>query len=264
VTTKVYWHPNYQTMAGNASPDQTDLSHPTIIPEFYIPPVSYIQYAKEQHEKHSYYKCPAWQHYWGNTYVVFNQLDISFKWQKSDGLVYETNFDRHRALDYLYIQEGTIGTFDANDLRRIHRQQYPYKDFLVLQWAQSMMFWPKRPNKNLWVEMVPFPDLHHKTGMELITAEFPLGRWYRSINGAYRCHAEKVDVPRGTPLYCIRFRGGDGDYQIERWPGLKPPHSVRRLFKLSQGLKNWLPYKSWGLIKDDKEEKKCPFSFLFR
>ena len=95
-------------MAGNASLDQTDLSHPTIIPEYYIKPVSYIEYAKEQHKDHSYWKCPAWQHYWGNTYVVFNQLDISFRWQKSDGLVYDTNFDKQRALDYLYIQELSL------------------------------------------------------------------------------------------------------------------------------------------------------------
>ena len=146
MSTKLYWHPNYQTIDGSKSADQTDLSHPTTIPEFYIPPVSYIQYAKKPHENHSYYKCPAWQHYWGNTYVVFNQIDISFKWQKSDGLVYETSFDKHRALDYLFVQEGSIGT----EPKRSYQggKTYPYKNFLVVQWSQSMMFWPKKPNKN--------------------------------------------------------------------------------------------------------------------
>ena len=170
MSTKLYWHPNYQTIKGSSSSDQTDLSHPTTIPEFYIPPVSYIQYAKKQHENHSYYKCPAWQHYWGNTYVVFNQIDISFKWQKSDGLVYESSFDKHRALDYLYVQEGSIGTEPKREYAG--GKTYPYKNFLVVQWSQSMMFWPKKPNKNLWIETIPFPDLHHKTGMELIVAEF--------------------------------------------------------------------------------------------
>ena len=263
MSTKLYWHPNYQTIKGSSSSDQTDLSHPTTIPEFYIPPVSYIQYAKKQHENHSYYKCPAWQHYWGNTYVVFNQIDISFKWQKSDGLVYESSFDKHRALDYLYVHEGSIGTEPKREYAG--GKTYPYKNFLVVQWSQSMMFWPKKPNKNLWIETIPFPDLHHKTGMELIVAEFPLGRWLRSVNGAYRCHAETVNVPRGTPMYCVRFRGGkDGDYLIERWPEVKPPDKVRRLFKINQGLKTWLPGKSWNLMKNDVEEKKCPFNFLFK
>jgi len=36
------------------------------------------------------------------------------------------------------------------------------------------------------------------------------------------------------------------------------------LFKINQGLKTWLPGKSWNLMKNDVEEKKCPFNFLFK
>ena len=125
---------------------------------------------------------------------------------------------------------------------------------------------PEKPNKNLWIELIPAPELHHKTGMELIAAEIPLGRWYRSVNGAYRCHATDVKVPRGTPLYCVRFRGSkDNSYDIERWKDFEPPNEVQRKFRLNQGIKNWLPGKSWGMIKDDvEEESKCPFSFLWK
>jgi len=261
---KLFYHPSYQTLAGTHSEDQTDLNHPLHIPEYYIKPVSYIEYAKKEHKDHSYWKCPAWQHYWGNTYVVFNQLDISFKWQKKDGLIYESSFDRHKHLDYIHIQEGTIGTYNTSEFSQGNKS-YAYKDYLVIQWAQSLMVWPQKQNKNLWVEMVPFPTLHHQTGMELITAEFPLGRWYRSINGAYRCWSEDVNVPRGTPLYCLRFRGGkDNLYKMERSPSIKPPKEVRRLFRLNHAVKSWLPFKSWNLIKDDVEEKKCPFNFLFK
>ena len=96
--TKIYYNPNYQTIKATNSPAQTDLSHPLFIPEYYIPPQRYIDYAKEQHKDHSYYKCPAWKQYWANTFVVFNQMDINFKWQKSDGLVYDSSFDRNKGL----------------------------------------------------------------------------------------------------------------------------------------------------------------------
>ena len=260
--TKIYYNPNYQTIKATNSPAQTDLSHPLFIPEYYIPPQRYIDYAKEQHKDHSYYKCPAWKQYWANTFVVFNQMDINFKWQKSDGLVYDSSFDRNKAADDIFIQEGKIQAYDSAK----SSNPYQFRDFLVIQWSQSMMFWPEKPNKNLWIELIPAPELHHKTGMELIAAEIPLGRWYRSVNGAYRCHATDVKVPRGTPLYCVRFRGSkDNSYDIERWKDFEPPNEVQRKFRLNQGIKNWLPGKSWGMIKDDvEEESKCPFSFLWK
>jgi len=260
--TKIYYNPNYQTIKATNSLQQTDMVHPLFIDELYIPPVTYIEYAKDDHKDHSYYKCPAWKQYWGNTFVVFNQLDISFKWQKEDGLVYESSFPRNRAADYIYVQEGKIGSYDSGKTKTA---PISYWDHLVIQWAQSMMFWPEKPNKNLWVEMVPFPELHHKTGMELICAEFPLGRWYRSINGAYKCWATSVDIPRGMPLYCVRFRGAsDNSYELERWDDLQPPKEVQRKFRTNQGIKNWLPKKSWAMIKDDVEEEKCPFEFLWK
>lgn len=261
--TTIIYNPNYQTIKATNSLEQTDTRHPLFIPEYYIPPVTYLEYTREQNQDHSYFKCPAWKQYWGNTFVVFNQLDISFKWQKSDGLVYESSFPRNRAADYIYVQEGKIGSYDSGLTKTA---PISYKEYLVIQWAQSMMFWPEKPNKNLWVEMVPFPDLHHKTGMELIAAEFPLGRWYRSINGAYRCHATEVNIPRGTPLYCVRFRGSkDNTYTLKRNPDIDIPPEVSRRFKTNQGIKNWLPKKSWSFIKDDvEEESKCPFSFLWK
>lgn len=260
--TVINYTPNYQTIKATASMQQTDMNHPLFIPEYYIKPVTYLEYTQKDNEKHSFYKCPAWKSYWANTFVIFNQLDISFKWEKETGRVYDTSFPQNNAADFVYIQEGKIGNYDSSINKHA---PFSYKQFLVIQWAQSMMFWPKKPNKNLWVEMVPYPDLHHKTGLELITAEFPLGRWYRSINGAYRCHKQTVDIPRGTPLYCVRFRGSkDNSYSLERWEDLVPPPEVTRKFRNNQGLKTWLPKKSWGMIKDDVEESKCPVSFLWR
>ena len=189
-------------------------------------------------------------------------MDINFKWQKSDGLVYDSSFDRNKAADYIFIQEGKIQAYDSAK----SSNPYQFRDFLVIQWSQSMMFWPEKPNKNLWIELIPAPELHHKTGMELIAAEIPLGRWYRSVNGAYRCHATDVKVPRGTPLYCVRFRGSkDNSYDIEGGKILNHLMKSNESSNSIKALRTGCPGKSWGMIKDDvEEESKCPFSFLWK
>ena len=90
--TVINYTPNYQTIKATASMQQTDMNHPLFIPEYYIKPVTYLEYTQKDNEKHSFYKCPAWKSYWANTFVVFNQLDISFSWEKETGRVYDTSF----------------------------------------------------------------------------------------------------------------------------------------------------------------------------
>ena len=38
--------------------------HPLFEEEVYIPIQPYLTYYKKYHEKHTYWKCPAWKHYW--------------------------------------------------------------------------------------------------------------------------------------------------------------------------------------------------------
>ncbi len=260
--TTILYHPVHQTAEANQKAsikgeDQSDLLHPLTLPGYYIEPVPYIEYAKEEHKDYKYYNDPSWRHYWENTYVVFNQKDITFRWDKTTGEVFDTSFDIKNAQDFVFVQQGGLA-----NLPKVGDQ---FQGVLVIQWNESLMCWPKKPNKNLWIEVIPYPDLHHNTGMELIGCDFPLGRWYRAINGAYACYKTEINVVRGTPLYMIRFRGGkDNVYKLERSRDIKPPHKVRQLFRVSQALKTWLPKKSWGFIKDDVEEKKCPFNFLFK
>lgn len=257
VEMKLNYVPNYQTVKANNSKQQTDMEHPLAIPEYHLAPQKYLDYAREQHVDHTYWRCPAWQEYWKDTYIVFNQIDVNFKYDKQTGLLYEASFPINRSMNYIYVQEG-----HTKDMKQ-GAMSYDRNVGLVIQWAQSMMVWPERTSKNLWVELVPYPETHHKTGMELITAEFPLGRWHRSINGAFICHAPDTKVPRGTPLYMIKFRGGrDHKYDLEM--AEEVPNNIARQFKVNHGLKNWLPKKSWGMMKNDVEESKCPFSFLWK
>ena len=259
--TTILWHPIHQTSEGNQrqtikGEDESDLEHPLALDGYYISPKPYIEYTKENHKDFAYYNDPSWRHYWENTFVVFNQKDISFKYDTSTGKIYDTSFDLEKSQDYLYVQEG-IASMDIS--------AFPYKGFLVIQYNESMMFWPEIPNKNLWIEAIPYPDMYHKTGMELIGAEFPLGRWLRSVNGAYSCHKPEINLTRGDPMYMVRFRGArDAKYNLQRCKGVVPPSDIRQKFRVSQALKTWLPQQSWTIIKDDVEEKKCPFNFLFK
>ena len=81
--TTILWHPIHQTSEGNQrqtikGEDESDLEHPLALDGYYISPKPYIEYTKENHKDFAYYNDPSWSHYWENTFVVFNQKDISF------------------------------------------------------------------------------------------------------------------------------------------------------------------------------------------
>lgn len=248
--------PNYQTIESARTLDQTDTNHPLYMDDVFIPPQRYTEYTKAEHSKHGYSRCPAWKQYWSNTFVFFNQMEVTFKWNKDTGMLYDTSFPIERSADYLFVQEGKDTPRNPNNF---------FKDKFVFQYAQSAMIWPEKQNKNGWIELIPFPDTYHKYGLELICADFPFGRWFRSVNAAYRCHATSITMPRGMPLYCVRFRGFKGNnFNLKRWEG-DLPKDVYTKFRQHQGIKNWIPKKSWSFIKDDvEEESKCPFSFLWK
>ena len=66
--TTILYHPVHQTAEANQKAsikgeDQSDLLHPLTLPGYYIEPVPYIEYAKEEHKDYKYYNDPSWRHY---------------------------------------------------------------------------------------------------------------------------------------------------------------------------------------------------------
>ena len=86
-----------------------------------------------------------------------------------------------------------------------------------------------------------------------------------NLPGIFGNLVQSVMKSGGDPMYMVRFRGArDAKYNLQRCKGVVPPSDIRQKFRVSQALKTWLPQQSWTIIKDDVEEKKCPFNFLFK
>ena len=243
---KVYFQPR---MDGYNMP----YDHPLFDEEVYIPPVPYLEFVKKEHEKHTYWKCPAWQQYHKNSYVFFTQLDIEVNYNKQTGVVTDSSYN--------------FFTFDeAAGAREIHFNQpvehqppNPYHGIAVGQSNQHMIFWPEhKKNKNMWLEILPLPTTLSTHGAELIGGEYPFGRWFRPSLFAFRFHNEVTKWRRGDPLGIIKFKNTDNyseDIKLER---KEIPEEIAKRSHSHSFLKIFLPKKSWTLIKDDKPSK-CPF-----
>jgi hypothetical protein len=230
--------------------------HPLFEEEVYINPVPYLEYYKEHHILHDYWKCPAWQKSFKNAYVFFSQLDMEIQYDKNTGVIENNSFK------YCTFDEGNPpgmhqSSFDGPP---VHRPPAPYNGIAIGQVKQQLIFWPDDDSKNIWLEILPTPDNFGKHGIELIGGEFPFSRWFRPSLFAYKFHNESTVIKRGEPLGVIRFKNLDDyleDIKLERQD---IPEKLMRKSLNHSLLKLFLPNKSWGLIKDSPS-KKCPVSW---
>ena len=211
--------------------------HPLFEEEVYIPIQPYLSYYKEYHEKHTYWKCPAWKHYWKNSFVIFSQMDMTITYDKDTGVVDQWSYD------FINVDEGKSPP-------TLMKPPTPYNGVLVGQMHQHFTFWSKEKTKDIWVEIVSPPSFAEK-GIEIISAEYPFNRWPRMILSACRFNNEVTNISRGEPIGVIRFRSYDTTFSLERKDA---PDKLRVKSHNLARVKNFLPNKSWEIIK----ENKCP------
>ena len=211
--------------------------HPLFEEEVYIPIQSYLSYYKEYHEKHTYWKCPAWKHYWKNSFVIFSQMDMTITYDKNTGVVDQWSYD------FINVDEGKSPP-------TLMKPPTPYNKVLVGQMHQHFTFWSKEKTKDIWVEIVSPPSFAEK-GIEIISAEYPFNRWPRMILSACKFNNEVTNISRGEPIGVIRFRSYDTTFSLERKDA---PDKLRVKSHNLARVKNFLPNKSWEIIK----ENKCP------
>ena len=211
--------------------------HPLFEEEVYIPIQSYLSYYKEYHEKHTYWKCPAWKHYWKNSFVIFSQMDMTITYDKDTGVVDQWSYD------FINVDEGKSPP-------TLMKPPTPYNGVLVGQMHQHFVFWSKEKTRDTWVEIVSPPSFAEK-GIEIISAEYPFNRWPRMILSACKFNNEVTNILRGEPIGVIRFRSYDTTFSLERKDA---PDKLRVKSHNLARVKNFLPNKSWEIIK----ENKCP------
>ena len=211
--------------------------HPLFEEEVYIPIQPYLSYYKTYHEKHTYWKCPAWKHYWKNSFVIFSQMDMTITYDKDTGVVDQWSYD------FINVDEGKSPP-------TLMKPPTPYNGVLVGQMHQHFVFWSKEKTRDTWVEIVSPPSFAEK-GIEIISAEYPFNRWPRMILSACRFNNEVTNISRGEPIGVIRFRSYDTTFSLERKDA---PDKLRVKSHNLARVKNFLPNKSWEIIK----ENKCP------
>ena len=211
--------------------------HPLFEEEVYIPIEPYLTYYKKYHEKHTYWKCPAWKHYWKNAFVIFSQMDMTITYKKDTGVVDDWSYK------FINVDEGKAPPI-------MIRPPTPYNGVLVGQMHQHFSLWSKERTKDIWVEILSPPNFAEK-GIEIITAEYPFNRWPRMMLSACRFNNEVTNISRGEPIGIIRFRSYDTTFSLERKDA--PDKLKVKSLNLSS-IKDFLPGKSWEIIK----ENKCP------
>ena len=132
--------------------------HPLFEEEVYIPIQPYLTYYKKYHEKHTYWKCPAWKHYWKNAFVIFSQMDMTITYDKDTGVVDQWSYD------FINVDEGKSPP-------TLMKPSTPYNGVLVGQMHQHFVFWSKEKTRDTWVEIVSPPSFAEK-GIEIISAEY--------------------------------------------------------------------------------------------
>lgn len=243
----VYYAPK---MEGYSTP----YGHPLFEEEVFIQPVPFLEYYKEYHNKHVYWKCPAWQKYYKNCYVIFSQKDIVINYKKDNGEITRESFE-HCVFDE-GAEEGVIPAVNTGG-PQIHHTM-PYHGIAVGQIRQHYVFWNESKNKHLWVEIISPPDLIKTHGLEIISAEYPFSRWLRPSLFAFKFHNESTVLKRGTPLGIVRFKDVTDhsiDFELKR---KEPTDTIKRKSQNHSLLKYFLPNKSWNMIKDEPKDN-CPW-----
>lgn len=229
--------------------------HPLFEEEVFIPPVPFLQYFKEQHSKHVYWQCPAWKNLHKNSYVFFSQLDIKISYNKQSGIVNEESFN------YCNFDEAASARYEGpGKLPRLSQ----YHGVAIGQLVQHLVFWPENSkNKNLWLEILPVPDMIKTHNAELIGGEYPFSRWFRPSLFAFKFHNQETVIKRGEPLGIIKFKNlNDYTETINLSRADIPDNIIRKALNHTK-LKIFLPTVSWGLIKNAPTSK-CPFKNFWK
>jgi len=261
MATKIYYAPCYHPPVGYIEQDPRSNTciwdHPLHSEHAFIPPQRALEYSAEDHKGHSYDECPAWRSYWANTWIVFSQTDLQIEYEKETGLITKTSFGTKPFRDYITLNEGKI--YDNGTIWSSSYMGCQYVGNLVFQLPQLLFMWLPNNERNIWIELSAYPTLFHETGLEFISVEYPIGRWHRPANAAFKAHGSKIKIKRGQPLYTMRFRGGKNNaYNLRRWEEPLPPKDLQVRLNQHQALKQWVPGVSWNLFRKD-EESKCPF-----
>ena len=212
-------------------------------PDYTIPPKKWIE---EQDRTSVYSQCPAWKEWGKNTWIVYQPFDIQIKYISEDKRLV-ANLGQENSNTYINVPPYWLDGEHPN-----------------IQLRNVYLFWTKE--KDVWIEQIAHP-LMSRYGLEVIPGTFPISVWQRPITFGFNIldYDVNIKIPRGTPLYYIRFYSKRNDclFSLNKET---PPKKVIQSQKQNTRLKNYAPFASWDLINKrlEKEDSSCPFNFLWK
>ena len=137
-----------------------------------------------------YLKCPAFQDYYKNTFIIKSPVDIKLNINK-DG----ENF-------HINSPNNTQEFFD----RFIHVRHDENKLYLTLSIQIQYVFISK---DSVMVEVLPtnFHNTSFRGNINLIGGTFDISKWYRPVDFTFEVidGCNTIDIKRGDPLMYVRF-----------------------------------------------------------
>ncbi len=182
-------------------------------------------------------KCPAWKEYTENMWVVEQPFDLGMKVDTKEKRI-NTDLTQKAYDDYFHVGERWL------------EGEYP-----EIQFKLNYVFWTNE--KDVWVEQIPHPLLSRQ-GFELVPGTFPISYWHRPVVVGLKILDTDVNLRlrRGTPLYYLKFRGGN--FMLEQ---KEIPEDWHKLNKQTSVLRNFAPFKAWEVMRSRVREGKCPIKW---
>ena len=213
------------------------------LPEDYVESPKKFKSGYDTRYDHS--KCPAWKEWGKNTWIISQPFDIGIHYNSKDKYL-QTNLNQNAFDEYFHLADTWLNG------------EYP-----EIQMKYNLSLWTR--DKDVWIEQVPHPLLS-RHGIDLVPGTFPISVWFRPLVVGVKIldFDQNLWLPKGTPLYYIRFcsRRGDSTFSLEK--GDPPKDLIKKHHQHTQ-LRFFTQFNAWDIIKKrTDEESKCPFSRLWK
>lgn len=199
-----------------------------------------------------YYNCPAWSHKSKRTFLIRSPVDIDLSIVKDkNGIPGLSSSNMTQQQFNSWVGNSTFG-----------EKNWYSEDLVTLQLGiPRFLFWTYE--KNVWIEVRPFPLTSLKNNLVSMEGWWNLSEWERSTSFAFDIVDvnKKVQIKRGDPVQEICFhtkRKNDVIKLIKKQPSLNLIKKTNKILNI----KNYVKGLSTNFIFNEKD-KKCPFSFLW-
>jgi hypothetical protein len=219
----------------------------------FFEPESLFKHLQETRKGTQYLKCPAFQEYTKNTFVIKAPFDCEITVNRKKG-----------TLDVIGVPQE-YSQFIINRIDQVEPTN-PY----VMSTFPAYLFYS---NDDISIESIhPFMELNDSiSNTILIPGTYNISKWIRSIDFSFEVKddTKKVKMTRGDVLFYVKFRTkDDSKVELERVQMTEELKSAEKTcFKLKVAIKN-VPLKNLYTMAESfmktlsfRKPKKCPFGF---